>query len=95
MKSVLDEMTGYGFALIWLIWLGVLYVKYRRMGRDLFVLTLGALSLFVIWLALVTHWIDPNLGQIESFLFTMFVAAIGMGAVLVMWLKTLHKEWAV
>ena len=77
-------------ALVWAIWLAVMYVVYRRTKPDLFMLAGCCLSgITVIVAYLGKHMLED--GSAGSFL-VLSLMVIGMGAGAAYWLKNVHRE---
>jgi Na+-translocating ferredoxin:NAD+ oxidoreductase RnfA subunit len=77
-------------ALVWAIWLAVMYVVYRRTKPDLFMLAGCCLSgITVVISYLGKHMLED--GSAGSFL-VLSLMVIGMGAGAAYWLKNVHRE---
>jgi hypothetical protein len=77
-------------ALVWAIWLAILYVVYRRIKPDLFMLAGCCLSgITVIVSFLARHMLED--GYAGSFL-VLSLLVVGMGAGAAFWLKNVHRE---
>jgi uncharacterized membrane protein len=77
-------------ALAWVIWLAVMYVVYRRIKPDLFMLAGCCLSgITVIISYLGKHLLED--GSAGSFL-VLALLVVGMGAGAAFWLKNVHRE---
>jgi len=75
---------------VWLIWLCVLYVVYRRLRPDLFILTVGSLSVVVVLTSGATRWLIEFGGAIGWLMLAMVVIALGAAAA--SWLRNVHKD---
>lgn len=78
--------------IIWLIALAVIYVVYRKLKIDLFMLAIASLSGISILISFVGKFLFDNIStDIGSFfLLTLLVIALGGGAAV--WLKRIHHE---
>ena len=86
-----NEITYVWHGLVWIIWLAGLYVIYRQLKPDLFMLAGGCLSGIVVLVAFLSRHMLSN-GAPGSFLFlALLIIALGTGTAI--WLKNIHREW--
>lgn len=76
--------------LFWALWLSAMYVVYRKLRPDLFMLAGICLSGIVVTVAFLGRLLLEN-GDPGGFLFIAMIT-IGMGAGAAFWLKTIHQE---
>jgi len=74
---------------VWLLWLCVLYVVYRRLRPDLFVLTIGCLSIVVVLTTGAARWLFEA-GAAGWLILAVVVIALGVAAA--NWLRVVHKD---
>jgi len=90
--SIFDYQDNNGFSgLMWLVWLAAMYIIYRKIRPDLFMLAglcLSGISVIVSYFAEhMLHHTDAG-----GFLFlALLVIILGGGSAF--WLKQVHKEW--
>lgn len=78
-------------SLVWVIWLVTVYVMYRKIRPDLFMLAGSFLSVITV----IVGFLGKNMlqdGEAGSFLFLTAVV-IGLGTGSALWLKNVHQEW--
>lgn len=78
-------------ALVWGIWLAGLYIIYRRIMPDLFMLAGICLSGIVVSVTFMARHMLEN-GSSGSFLF-LALLVIGLGTGTAIWLRKVHQEW--
>ncbi len=77
--------------LVWLTWLGALYVFYGRLRPDMFMLAGGCLSGIVVAVAFLSKHLLKEFSSGSFLLLAFLVIAMGTGAAV--WLKQVHREW--
>jgi len=77
--------------LAWVIWLAILYLVYRKIKPNLFMLAGGCLSGGVVWIAFLSRYLSRNFPTIGFLLFALLI--IGMGGGAGVWLNHLHRKW--
>lgn len=76
--------------LVWLVWLIMMYIVYRKVKSDLFMLAAGCLSGITVSVSFLGEQMLKD-GSPGGFLFLALVV-IGMGAGAAFWLKNVHQE---
>jgi uncharacterized membrane protein len=76
--------------LLWGGWISVMYVVYRRIKPDLFILACCCLSGIILGISFFTKLLFDNLSM-ESFLF-LALLTVGMGGGSAFWLKNVYQE---
>jgi uncharacterized membrane protein len=74
---------------LWLVWLGVAYLVYRRWRRDLFVLAGGVSSVVIVAATLLLE--HMGLDDYGGFL-VVALAVVGLSAVGTRWLQAVAAE---
>lgn len=77
-------------ALSYPLWLVALYMVYRRWRRELFMLSIGCLSI----IAVITYWLADNLFDYRQpgSLLLMAAVILGLSALASVWLKRVQRE---
>ena len=93
--SILDssERGSFGF-LVWLVWLGVAYVVYRRWRLDVYVLAGSVLSVTIVMTCFFGRYMLPEYTDASSFL-SLGLIVIGLSAAGGWWLKRVVAQEAV
>ncbi len=87
-----DQSMSIWSGLIWAIWLASVYIIYRTIRHDLFMLAGAALSGIVVVMSFMTkHILDET--NIAGGLFLIAILIIGMGTGAAVWLRNIHREW--
>ncbi|WP_162928493.1 DUF2157 domain-containing protein [Shewanella japonica] len=77
--------------IVWLIWVGLMYIAYRRFRQDLFMLAGTLLSANIIIISFLTTHLLNDIHELGFLL--MSFTTIGMAAGSAMWLRNINKEW--
>lgn len=77
--------------LVWTIWLALLYLMYRKIRPDLFMLAGGCLSGITVTISFVAYKLLRDLDAGGFLALTLLV--VGMGAAAAFWLKKVHQEF--
>jgi uncharacterized membrane protein len=86
-----QEETGILPAVVWALFLAALYLVYRKMKHDLFMLAGGCLSGIVIVVSFMAkHMLDDF---DEGAFLVLALVVIGLGAGAAVWLRNIHREW--
>jgi uncharacterized membrane protein len=89
--SIIDHHAPLAL-LVWTLFITTLYLLYRQVKHDLFILAIGSLSLMSITLIALSVHILFKIHN-ASALLLLALALIAIGSTLALWLKRLHKEW--
>jgi uncharacterized membrane protein len=92
LNAIFDRNYVFDFSgLVWLVWLALMYLVYRKIRPDLFMLAGVCLSVITVSVSFLgKHML--KVGDSGSFLFLALVI-IGMGAGAAIWLKNIHQEF--
>lgn len=91
LMHIFDKGSAFVSTLVWMIYLGGLYVVYRKVQHDLFMLAGACLSGIVVIIVFLSKHLLKNLD--ESGFFILMLSVIALGSLSALWLKSLYKEW--
>ncbi|WP_344795928.1 DUF2157 domain-containing protein [Litoribacillus peritrichatus] len=80
-------------AVVWCLWVAVMYYAYRIYRPDLFMLAGSCLSGTIVVVALMIEYVFTR-DTAASFLLMSFII-IGLGSGSALWLRNVHREWLV
>ncbi|MGD9850419.1 MAG: DUF2157 domain-containing protein [Nitrospirales bacterium] len=78
---------------VWVVWLALMYVRYRKISPDLFMLAGCCLSVITVMVSFLSEKMLKD-GEAGSFLF-LAIVVIGLGTGAALWLKNVQEEWRV
>lgn len=76
--------------LLWLLWLTAMYLVYRKLRADLFMLAGCCLSIITITVTFTSRHILTDWSAFSFLLLALLV--IGLGSAAAAWLKNIHRE---
>ena len=85
-----SSSNGFTSILVWLAWMSLFYLTYRKFRPDLFMLAGMCLSGTLIIVSFLTHVIIDDFEAGGFLLIAMALIGIGSGATI--WLKRIHQE---
>lgn len=89
--AVVDKEPALGTFVVWVLYLSALYVMYKRIKPDLFILAWGCFSAITIIITFLARHILKDFNSGGLLLLTLTVIALGTASAY--WLKHLHKEF--
>jgi uncharacterized membrane protein len=91
LMHIFDKSSAIVSTLVWMIYLGGLYIVYRKVQHDLFMLAGACLSGIVVIIVFLSKHLLKNFDE-GGFLF-LTLSVITLGSASALWLKNLYKEW--
>jgi len=76
---------------IWSITIGLIYMIYRRLKPDLFMLSMGVLSMISVITSLVAKGLFHSISEDVGAFFILTLVVIGLGTAAALWLKNVHR----
>lgn len=86
-----SSSSSFASILVWLAWMPLFYLAYRKLRPDLFMLAGMCLSGTLVVVSFLAHAIIDSF-EAGGFLLIAIVL-IGMGSGATIWLKRIHQEW--
>lgn len=90
--AIFEYKVGLSGFIFYLIWIASAFYIYRYQVRDLFILSMGSLSVIIVLVSLLIEAIDNSMAD-GGFLLVSF-AIIGLSTLAGIWLKNLSKQFA-
>ena len=86
-----EAMPPFFRLILWALWLGITCLIYRTSIRDLFMLTLGCLSVIIVVVGWLGVYVLPGMSVIGLSLMTVVLVIVGGGTTA--WLRLTYHHW--